>query len=68
MLSYKSVFRLSTKNLGQGRRAGAANSYLTNILKNISDGILFIDLEGTMTMMNEPAQKLLKLKPEEGSV
>ncbi|HSX26530.1 MAG TPA: ATP-binding protein [Chlamydiales bacterium] len=40
------------------------NSYLTNILKNISDALLFIDLEGTVTMANEAALKLLKLKSE----
>lgn len=38
--------------------------YLNNILKNISDAILFVDLEGTVTIVNDAAQKLLKLKPE----
>lgn len=39
--------------------------YLNNILKNISDAILFVDLEGTVTLFNEAAQKLLKKKGEE---
>ena len=39
--------------------------YLNNILKNISDAILFIDLEGMVTMINDAAQKLLKIKAEE---
>ena len=48
----------------------AANSvrlthYLNNILKNISDGILFIDLQGVVTICNEAAQKILGIKPEE---
>lgn len=33
--------------------------YLTNILKNISDAILFVDLEGTITLFNTAAQKIL---------
>lgn len=32
--------------------------YLNNILRNVSDSILFIDLEGRITMANEPALKL----------
>ncbi len=43
---------------------GRVNSYLTNILKYISDAILFIDLEGTVTMLNDAAQKLLQILPE----
>lgn len=43
---------------------GRLNSYLTNILKNISDAILFIELGGTVTMINEAAAKLLQIKPE----
>ncbi len=39
--------------------------YLNNILENISDAIVFVDLEGTVTMFNEAAQKLLKVKEEE---
>jgi signal transduction histidine kinase len=39
--------------------------YLNNILKNISDAILFIDLEGNLTICNDAAQKLLKIKGEE---
>lgn len=38
--------------------------YLNNILKNISDAILFVNLEGTVTILNDAAQKLLKVKPE----
>lgn len=43
---------------------GRLTHYLNNILKNISDAILFINLEGTVTIVNDAAQKLLKLKPE----
>ena len=39
--------------------------YLNNILKNISDAILFIDLEGNITILNDSGQKLLKLKSEQ---
>lgn len=43
---------------------GRLTHYLNNILKNISDSILFVDLEGTVTIVNNAAQHLLKLKPE----
>lgn len=43
---------------------GRLTHYLNNILKNISDAILFIDLEGTVTIINDAAQKLLKMKAE----
>lgn len=39
--------------------------YLNNILKNISDAIVFIDLEGTVAIFNDAAQNLLKLRPEQ---
>jgi PAS domain S-box-containing protein len=39
--------------------------YLHNILRNISDAIVFVDLEGTVTMVNEAAQRLLKIRGEE---
>lgn len=39
--------------------------YLNNILKHISDAILFVDLEGTVTILNDAAQKLLKIKAED---
>jgi signal transduction histidine kinase len=38
--------------------------YLNNILKNISDAIVFVNLDGTVTIFNDAAQKLLKLKAE----
>ncbi|MBX7066851.1 MAG: PAS domain S-box protein [Parachlamydiales bacterium] len=38
--------------------------YLTNILKNISDAILFVDLEGTITLFNTAAQKILNKDAE----
>lgn len=38
--------------------------YLNNILKNISDAIVFVNLDGTITILNDGAQKLLKLKAE----
>jgi len=34
--------------------------FLNNILKKITQGILFIDLTGTVTIMNEEAEKILK--------
>jgi PAS domain S-box-containing protein len=43
---------------------GRLTHYLNNILKNISDAILFINLEGTITIVNNAAQKLLNLKGE----
>jgi PAS domain S-box-containing protein len=36
-------------------------SYLNNILKNMSQGLLFIDKEGTITTCNEAALKILNL-------
>ncbi|MBS0626121.1 MAG: two-component sensor histidine kinase [Verrucomicrobia bacterium] len=39
-------------------------SYLNNVLKNVSQGILFVNLDGTLTVMNEAAQKLLKVSQE----
>lgn len=39
--------------------------FLNNILKNISDAILFIDLNGTILMINDAGQKLLEVKAEE---
>jgi signal transduction histidine kinase len=38
--------------------------YLNNILTNISDAILFISLDGTVTLFNTAAQKLLKIDPK----
>ena len=59
--------RFQTVNQELGTKIGELNRlthYLNNILKNISDAIVFIDLEGTVTIVNEAAQKLLKIKPE----
>jgi signal transduction histidine kinase len=58
------------QTVNQELAAKAANlsrltHYLNNILKNISDAILFIDLEGTITMCNDSAQKILKIKGED---
>jgi len=39
--------------------------YLNNILKNISDAVVFIDLEGMITIFNDAAQKLLRAKGED---
>lgn len=44
---------------------GRLTHYLNNILKHISDAIVFVDLEGTVAMLNEAAQKLLKMKGED---
>lgn len=38
--------------------------FLNNVLKHISESILFLDLEGTVAIMNESAGKLLGLDPE----
>ncbi len=38
----------------------SVTSYLNNILKNISQGILFIDLDGIVTTYNSAAEKILK--------
>lgn len=51
---------LATKAANLSRLTG----YLTNILKNISDAILFIDLEGTITLFNTAAQKILNREPD----
>ncbi|MBN2479859.1 MAG: PAS domain-containing protein [Parachlamydiales bacterium] len=40
-------------------------SYLNNILSNISQGILFIDLDGIITTFNSPAEKILEKKQDE---
>jgi signal transduction histidine kinase len=41
-------------------------SYLTNLLKHIQEGILTVDLEGTITLCNEMGKKLLRLQGPEG--
>jgi PAS domain S-box-containing protein len=60
--------RFQTVNQELGVKAtnlSRVTHYLNNILKNISDAILFVDLEGTVTMFNDAAQKILKLKADE---
>lgn len=60
--------RFQTVNQELGVKAANLSrltGYLNNILKNISDAILFVDLEGTITIFNDAAQSLLKLKPEQ---
>ncbi len=42
----------------------AITSYLNNILKNISQGILFIDTDGVVTTYNQAAQKILKIEEQ----
>jgi len=57
--------RFQTVNQELGIKSGELNRlthYLNNILKNISDGVLLIDLEGTLTIVNESAQKTFKNK------
>jgi len=59
--------RFQTVNQELGLKIGELSRlthYLNNILRHISDALLFIDLEGTVTILNEAAQKLLKIKPE----
>ena len=38
--------------------------FLNNVLKHISDAILFFDLEGTLALLNDAAGKILNLKAE----
>ncbi len=60
--------RFQTVNQELGMKAAhlaRVTGYLTNILKNISDAILFIDLEGTITLYNTAAQKILKKNADE---
>jgi PAS domain S-box-containing protein len=38
--------------------------FLTNILQNISDAIVFVDLNGTIAIANEAAQKIVQKKGE----
>jgi nitrogen fixation/metabolism regulation signal transduction histidine kinase len=38
------------------------SSYLNNILKNISQGILYIDLDGIVTTYNKSAEKILEIQ------
>ncbi len=40
-------------------------AYFNTIVKNISQGLLFIQLDGTLQLINEAAQKYLHLKAEE---
>lgn len=40
------------------------NNYLDNILKKISQGIIFIDTDGVITTYNEEAQKILNICEE----
>ena len=39
--------------------------FLNNVLQYISDAILFLDLEGTLALLNDAAGKILNVKPEE---
>lgn len=55
--------RFETVNQELGTKVTELNR-LTHILKNISDAILFMNLEGIVILLNESAQKLLKVKPE----
>lgn len=48
----------------KGAELSRLGIYLSHILRQIADAVLFIDLEGTIILFNEAAQKLLKLKPE----
>ncbi|MGB7978769.1 MAG: ATP-binding protein [Chlamydiales bacterium] len=43
----------------------ASGVWLRRILREISDGIFFIHLDGTIALCNEAAQLLLKIKPEQ---
>ena len=54
----KTNLTLRQKNLELHTLSG----YLNNILKNISQGILFIDSEGSITTFNEAAESILEKK------
>ena len=58
-------FQLEQTNAQMQKKVTELNtisSYLNNILKNISQGILFIDLEGTITTYNDAAEKILGIQ------
>lgn len=60
--------RFETVNQELGLRAAHLNrltGYLNNILKKISDAIIFVDLEGTITIFNQAASNLLKCNSQE---
>ncbi len=60
--------RFTTVNQELGVKAANLSrltGYLNNILKNITDAILFVDLEGTITIFNDAAQNLLKIKGDQ---
>ena len=42
------------------QKLNALSFFLNNILKKITQGILFIDLSGVVTIMNEEAERILK--------
>jgi signal transduction histidine kinase len=46
------------------KELGRLTHYLNNILMHISDSILFITLDGTITIFNSSAQKSLKKEPQ----
>lgn len=52
---------LRTKN----KELSLITTYLDNLLKKISQGIIFIDREGIITTYNEEAQKILKKEENE---
>ena len=57
--------RFDSVNRELGVKVGELNRlsrFLSNVLKHISDAILFFDLEGTLALLNQSAEKLLKLK------
>ena len=60
--------RFQTVNQELGAKASnltRLTGYLNNILKNISDAILFVDLDGTITLFNSAAQNLLQRKVDD---
>ncbi len=59
--------RFQAVNQELGTKNGELNRlacYLGHLLKNVSDAVLFIDLGGTVAIVNEAAQKILKIKAE----
>ena len=50
----------NTSLRSKNRELNLLNNYLNNILKKISQGIIFIDPEGTITTYNDEARKILK--------
>lgn len=64
-LHLKAEFRALNKRLStKVEELHVLTEYLDNILKNISQGLLFIDLEGNITTFNREAENILSVTRE----